>query len=146
MFANGSHKHPVYWPLNYKSLLIFILPCVCCWLFYSCEDYPMRSLDELFDTMQSPIAPLMDWSDSDKDFALAIALTHLKDTGDAERLKDSLLESLCGEDDELSNQIRLIGIRASTKRFEDFHKSLMISLYSKLEHIINDRINYYNAS
>ena len=106
----------------------------------------MRSLDELFDTMQSPIAPLMDWPEDDKDLAMAIALTHLKDFGDEEKLKEVLLESFCGEDDDLSSAIQCAHVRSEPVRFADFHASIMISLYSKLESIINDRIDYYNAS
>jgi hypothetical protein len=106
----------------------------------------MRSLDKLFDTMQSPIQPLMDWSKADKDLALAIALTDLKDLADEERLKDDLYDAFCGEDDELSASIQLVQGRNVPERFEDFYHSTMNSLYSQLEHIINDRIDYYNAS
>jgi len=106
----------------------------------------MRSLDELFDTMQSPIQPLMDWLECDKDLAMAIALTHLKDFGDEEKLKEVLLESFCGEDDDLSSTIQCFLVRGGIARFGDFHHSIMVSLYSKLESIINDRIDYYNAS
>jgi hypothetical protein len=106
----------------------------------------MRSLDELFDTMQSPIAPLMDWSDSQKDIGMAIAINHLKYTDASEELIEVLFESFCCKDDGLSSQIQLVNCREGDKRYEDYYKAQMVSLYSKLESIINDRIDYYNAS
>jgi hypothetical protein len=106
----------------------------------------MRSLDDLFDTMPSPIQPLNTWSDRDKDIAMAVAINHLKYTDDMEELVEVFLESLCCEDDSMSSGILLVNCREGNKRFEDYYKAQMVSLYRKLESIINDRIDYYNAS
>ncbi len=106
----------------------------------------MRSLDELFDTMQSPIQPLMDWSKGEQEMAIVLCFKEL-----SESKKLTIFEVI----EEAFSELKAYQISERlTEILEDiaFAKAARETanidydaLYLSLEHIINDRIDHYNA-
>jgi len=107
----------------------------------------MRSLDELFDTMQSPIAPLMDWSKSEQEMAIALCideLAHSKDMKIFEVLSEAWPDMGCHEiAEKLFHISEEIACTDFALELPDINYDV---LYLPIEHIINDRIDHYNAS
>jgi len=107
----------------------------------------MRSLDELFDTMQSPIQPLMDWSKGEQEMAIVLCIQEL-----ANSKKMTIFEVLGEAFPELKayqlaeKLTELLEVFAYAKAARETPDIDYKSFYMPLEHIINDRIDYYNAS
>jgi len=107
----------------------------------------MRSLDELFDTMQSPIQPLMDWSKGEQEMAIVLCIQELarsKEMKIFEVLSEVWPDRACHEIAEtLLEILENIAYAKAARETPDIDYE---ALYMPLEHIINDRIDYYNAS
>lgn len=107
----------------------------------------MRSLDELFDTMQSPIAQLMDWSKGEQNLAIVLCIQELSSSKEMkifEALSEAYPEYIAyGIAETLFEILETIAYAKAAQESPDIDYD---ALYMPLEHIINDRIDYYNAS
>lgn len=110
----------------------------------------MRSLDELFDTMQSPIAQLMDWSKLEQNLAIVLCIKELAGTAELtifEVFSEAWPKLKAYEiADKLTNMLEDIAYAKAAREAPNIDDEDYKALYIPLEHIINDRIDYYNAS
>lgn len=104
----------------------------------------MRHLDQLLDELQEPIAQLMDWCDADKDRAIVACLRDLFEENST-RVFELLLEA--NPDYSAEHTLNLAYEILDTITYLDVIPKLdYVFLYQPLEHIINDRIDFYNRS
>lgn len=107
----------------------------------------MRSLDELFDTMQSPIQPLADWSKGEQEMAIVLCIQELvrsKEMKIFDVLSEAYPEYIAyGIAETLFEILEVIACAKAARETPEIDYD---ALYLPLEHIINDRIDYYNAS
>jgi len=110
----------------------------------------MRSLDELFDTMQSPIAPLVDWSKGEQEMAIVLCIQEL-----ANKTELTIFEVFSEAwpnikayaiTEILSNMLDDIAFAKAAREAPNIEDEDYQALYMPLEHIINDRIDLYNRS
>lgn len=108
----------------------------------------MRHLDELLDSLKSPVDIVQAWCDADKDRAVVACLKDLfEESGGArviELISEAYPEYSAVELIELAQEIyEEISVAESDDEMPDINYE---KLYSPLEHIINDRIDFYNRS
>jgi len=110
----------------------------------------MRSLDELFDTMQSPIAPLVDWCKGEQNLAIVLCIQELankKEVTIFEVFSEAWPKIKAYEiADKLTNMLEDIVYARAARENPNIDDEDYKALYMPLERIINDRIDYYNAS
>lgn len=105
----------------------------------------MKHLDQLLDELQEPISQLMDWCDADKDRAVVACLKDLFEEKST-RIFDVFCEAY---PDYNSAQIAGVVCEVSEEVLPHswFDPDIdYVVLYQPLEHIINDRIDFYNRS
>lgn len=107
----------------------------------------MKHLDQLLDELQEPIAQLMDWCDADKDRAVVACIKDLLNENSVR-----IFEAFCeAYPDQKACVIadRVFGTSEEVlcARVEGMRPDIdYAALYQPLEHIINDRIDFYNRS
>lgn len=104
----------------------------------------MKHLDTLLDELQHPIAQLMDWCKEDQDRAIVACWKDMYDTQKIDALEevypDAGIDELILAAESIEEEI-WFAESEETKPSLDYE-----SLYLPFEHIINDRINFYNMS
>lgn len=108
----------------------------------------MKHLDELLDSLKSPVDIVQAWCDADKDRAVVACWKDIRDPDGElcwkriEILEDAYHDAWFHEQVAIMNLINEeILLAESEDRKPDIDYE---NLYLPLEHIINDRIDFYN--
>jgi hypothetical protein len=100
--------------------------------------------------MQSPIQPLVDWSKLEQNLAIVLCIKELAGAAELtifEVFSEAWPKLKAYEiADKLTNMLEDIDYAKAAREAPNIDDEDYKALYMPLEHIINDRIDYYNAS